>query len=107
MPIPDPGRLRPPARGVGRLGMRPPRPQTSAAFELGQHKIDSHDIEPMQRRAVTADLTVAGRPGAMLERIVMTLGVEPGVVAVSWRAAPRSDEERALIADGCVPAEAA
>ncbi len=31
---------------------------------------------------------------------MMQFGVEPGVVAVSSRAAPTSDEGRALVADG-------
>jgi putative Mg2+ transporter-C (MgtC) family protein len=59
----------------------------------------SDDIDTTERVEITADVTVTGRPDARLEKIVTTLGVEPGVVAVSWRIVPTNDEERELVAD--------
>jgi len=58
----------------------------------------SDDIEATNRVEVVADVTVAGRPDNALEKIVTRLGVEPGVVAVSWRIVPTSDEEREVAA---------
>lgn len=59
----------------------------------------SEDIESTERVEVTADVSVAGRPDARLEKIVTTLGVEPGVFAVSWKIVPTSDDEHELIPD--------
>jgi putative Mg2+ transporter-C (MgtC) family protein len=60
----------------------------------------SEDIEATTRVEVTADVTVVGRPDAKLEKIVTTLGVEAGVVGVSWKAVPTEIEERELVSDG-------
>jgi putative Mg2+ transporter-C (MgtC) family protein len=57
----------------------------------------SDDIETATRVAVTADVSVTGRPDARLEKIVSKLGVEPGVVSVSWRMVPTSDDEREIV----------
>jgi putative Mg2+ transporter-C (MgtC) family protein len=57
----------------------------------------SDDIESTSRVEVTADVTVTGRPDARLEKIVARLGVEPGVVSVSWKLVPTSDEEREML----------
>jgi hypothetical protein len=46
------------------------------------------DIEATNRVEVIADVTVAGRPDAKLEKIVTKLGIEPGVIAVSWKIVP-------------------
>jgi len=59
----------------------------------------SEDIEATNRVEVTADVTVAGRPDTRLEKIVTRLGVESGVVAVSWKVVPTSDDERELALD--------
>lgn len=59
----------------------------------------SDDIEGTDRTEVTADVTVAGRPDARLEKIVTRLGVEPGVFSVSWKIVPTSDEEREMVPD--------
>jgi putative Mg2+ transporter-C (MgtC) family protein len=59
----------------------------------------SDDIEGTERTEVTADVTVAGRPDARLEKIVTKIGVEPGVLSVSWKIVPTSDEERELLPD--------
>jgi putative Mg2+ transporter-C (MgtC) family protein len=57
----------------------------------------SEDLEPTNRVEVIADVTVAGRPDARLEKIVTKLGIENGVFAVSWKIVPTSDEERELL----------
>jgi putative Mg2+ transporter-C (MgtC) family protein len=57
----------------------------------------SEDIQETNRVAVIADVTVAGRPDARLEKIVSRLGVEPGVVAVSWKIVPTTDDEREMV----------
>jgi putative Mg2+ transporter-C (MgtC) family protein len=59
----------------------------------------SEEIEGSARAEVVADVTVTGRPHAQLEEIVSRLGVEPGVVAVSWKMVPTSDDERAMVPD--------
>ncbi len=59
----------------------------------------SEDIEATNRVEVIADVTVAGRPDAKLEKIVTKLGVEPGVLAVSWKIVPTTDEEREIASD--------
>jgi putative Mg2+ transporter-C (MgtC) family protein len=59
----------------------------------------SDDIEGSERTEVTADVTVAGRPDARLEKIVTRIGVEPGVISVSWKIVPTSDEEREMLPD--------
>jgi putative Mg2+ transporter-C (MgtC) family protein len=59
----------------------------------------SEDIESTNRVEVIADVTVAGRPDARLEKIVTKLGVEPGVIAVSWKVVPTTDEERELVSE--------
>jgi putative Mg2+ transporter-C (MgtC) family protein len=59
----------------------------------------SDDIEGGARVDVTADVTARGRPDERLERIVSKLGVESGVVAVSWRIVPTSDDESEMIPD--------
>jgi uncharacterized membrane protein YhiD involved in acid resistance len=67
----------------------------SAAMSL--IAVYSEDIEATNRVEVIADVTVAGRPDAKLEKIVTKLGIEPGVFAVSWKIVPTSDEERELL----------
>ena len=57
----------------------------------------TEDVENTERVAVTADVTVVGRPDAELERIVKRVGIEPGVVAVSWRIVPTTEDERELV----------
>lgn len=57
----------------------------------------SEDIESTDRVEVIADVTVAGRPHAKLERIVTKVGIESGVIAVSWKIVPTSDDERELL----------
>lgn len=57
----------------------------------------TEDVENTTRVAVTADVTVVGRPDAELERIVKRVGIEPGVVAVSWRIVPTTEDERELV----------
>ncbi len=57
----------------------------------------SDDIPASERVAVTADFTVSGRPDAVLERIVKRVGIEPGVVSISWRIVPTTEDERELI----------
>jgi hypothetical protein len=59
----------------------------------------SEDIESTSRVEVIADVTVVGRPDARLEKIVTKLGIEPGVMAVSWKIVPTSDEERELVVE--------
>jgi len=59
----------------------------------------SDDVEGTDRTEVTADVTVAGQPDARLERIVTQIGVEPGVISVSWKIVPTSDDEREMIPD--------
>jgi uncharacterized membrane protein YhiD involved in acid resistance len=60
----------------------------------------SEDIEATNRVEIIADVTVAGRADARLEKIVTKLGGEPGVFAVSWKSVPTSEEERALVPEG-------
>jgi putative Mg2+ transporter-C (MgtC) family protein len=60
----------------------------------------SDDVEATHRVEVTADVSVTGRPDSQMEKIVSKLGVEPGVVAVSWRIVPTSDEEREVVPEG-------
>ncbi len=72
---------------------------TIRAAAMSLIAVSSEDIEASNRTIVTADVTVAGRPDARLEKIVTRLGIEPGVVAVSWRVVPTSDEQRELIPD--------
>ncbi len=70
----------------------------SAAMSL--IAVYSDDIENTQRVEVTADVAVTGgRADTRLEKIVQKLGVEPGVVSVSWKIVPTSDEERELVAE--------
>ncbi len=57
----------------------------------------SEDIESTARAEVVADVAVAGRPDAQLEKIVTRVGIEHGVVAVSWKAVPTNDDERELL----------
>jgi uncharacterized membrane protein YhiD involved in acid resistance len=57
----------------------------------------SEDIESTNRVEVIADVTVAGRPHAKLEKIVTKVGIESGVLAVSWKIVPTSDDERELL----------
>ena len=59
----------------------------------------SDDLDETARVEVTADVTVAGRPDAKLERIVSKVGIESGVFSVSWRIVPTSDAERELLPD--------
>ncbi len=59
----------------------------------------SDDVEDANRVTVTADVSLAGRADARLERIVQKIGVVPGVLSVSWKAVPTSDEERELVAE--------
>jgi putative Mg2+ transporter-C (MgtC) family protein len=66
---------------------------------LMMHALASEDIEATVRVEVVADVTVAGRPEARLEKIVTRLGVEPGVSAVRWKMVPTGDEEQAIVAD--------
>ncbi len=70
--------------------------RTAAMSLIGVY---SDDIEGTERVAVTADVSVAGRPDARLEKIVAKLGVEPGVTAVSWKVVPTTDDERELTAN--------
>jgi putative Mg2+ transporter-C (MgtC) family protein len=69
----------------------------SAAMSL--LAVYSEDIESTSRVEVIADVTVVGRPDARLEKIVTKLGIEPGVMAVSWKIVPTSDEERELVVE--------
>jgi putative Mg2+ transporter-C (MgtC) family protein len=57
----------------------------------------SEDIPATERVELTADVSVAGRPDARLEKIVSRIGLEAGVFAVSWRIVPTSDDERELL----------
>jgi putative Mg2+ transporter-C (MgtC) family protein len=60
----------------------------------------SDDIEDTQRVAVTADVSITGgRADTRLEKIVQKLGIESGVVSVSWKIVPTNDEERELVAE--------
>jgi putative Mg2+ transporter-C (MgtC) family protein len=59
----------------------------------------SEDIESTNRVEVIADVTVTGRPDAKLEKIVTKLGVEPGVIAASWKVVLTTDEERELVSE--------
>jgi putative Mg2+ transporter-C (MgtC) family protein len=59
----------------------------------------SEDIGATSRVEGIGDVTVAGRPDAKLEKIVTKLGVEPGVIAVSWKIVPTTDEERELASE--------
>ena len=67
----------------------------SAAMSL--LAVYSEDIESTNRVEVIADVTVAGPPDAKLEKIVTKLGRELGVLAVSWKNVPTTDEERELL----------
>ncbi len=57
----------------------------------------SEDIEETSRVEVIADVSVAGRPDTRLEKIVTRLGVESGVMAVSWKIVPTTDDEREIV----------
>ncbi|HTD34566.1 MAG TPA: MgtC/SapB family protein [Candidatus Elarobacter sp.] len=59
----------------------------------------SEDIEATNRVEVIADVAVAGRADARLEKIVSRLGVEPGVSAVSWRTVPTDPDEQPMISE--------
>jgi putative Mg2+ transporter-C (MgtC) family protein len=59
----------------------------------------SEDLDGTDRMEVTADVTVAGLPDTQLEKIVLAVGVEPGVFAVSWKHVPTTDDEHELIPD--------
>jgi putative Mg2+ transporter-C (MgtC) family protein len=59
----------------------------------------SEDIPGTERMDVIADVSLAGRPDDRLEQIVTQLGLEPDVVAASWRVVPTTDDERAVILD--------
>jgi uncharacterized membrane protein YhiD involved in acid resistance len=59
----------------------------------------SEDIELTSRVEVIADVAVVGRPDAKREKIVTKLGSESGVLAVSWKNVPTTDEERELITE--------
>lgn len=69
----------------------------SAAMSL--IAVYSEDLESTGRVEVIADVTVGGRSDAKLEKIVTTLGIEPGVFAVSWKIVPTTDEERELVTE--------
>ena len=59
----------------------------------------SDDLEPRGRVEVIADVVVNGRADAKLEKVVSRVGIQNGVSAVSWKAVPTGDEERALAAE--------
>jgi putative Mg2+ transporter-C (MgtC) family protein len=59
----------------------------------------SEETEAANRVDVIADVTVAGQRDARLEEIVMRVGLEPGVYAISWKAVLTNDEERELTAE--------
>ena len=59
----------------------------------------TEEIEGTGRTAIVADTSVAGSADAGLEAIMRTLGVESGVLGVSWKAVPTSDDERELVPD--------
>lgn len=61
------------------------------------HAVYSEDIEATSRVEVVADIVVAGRADARLEKVVGRLGVEPGVSAVSWKIVPTDDEEQTML----------
>jgi putative Mg2+ transporter-C (MgtC) family protein len=61
------------------------------------HAVYSNDINGSNRVEVVADVAVAGRGDARLERVVSRLGVEPGVSAVSWKVVPTDDEEQTML----------
>ena len=63
------------------------------------HAVYSEDIEATNRAEVIADVAVAGRADARLEKIVSRLGVEPGVSAVSWRIVPTDPDEQPMISE--------
>jgi putative Mg2+ transporter-C (MgtC) family protein len=67
--------------------------------EMTLTAVYSEEIEESTRAEIMADVTVAGRADARLEQVVSHLGVEPGVVAVSWKVVPTSDDERAMVPD--------
>ena len=72
---------------------------TIRAAGLTLTAVYSDDIEETSRVVVTADVTVAGRSDARLEKIVSCLGVEPGVVAVSWKMVPVEEEDQVIAAE--------
>ncbi|MBV8371229.1 MAG: MgtC/SapB family protein [Candidatus Eremiobacteraeota bacterium] len=61
------------------------------------HAVYSEDINGSNRVEIVADVAVAGRADARLEKVVSRLGVEPGVTAVSWKLVPTADEEQAML----------
>ncbi|HEV3141952.1 MAG TPA: MgtC/SapB family protein, partial [Vicinamibacterales bacterium] len=61
------------------------------------HAVYSEDINGSNRVEIIADVAIAGRADARLEKVVGRLGVEPGVSAVSWKIVPTADEEQAML----------
>lgn len=61
------------------------------------HAVHSNDINGSVRVEVIADVAVAGRADARLEKVVTRLGVEPGVSAVSWKLVPTDAEEQTML----------
>ncbi len=59
----------------------------------------SDDVADSGRVDVVADVSVTGRPDARLEKIVQRVGVEPGVLGISWKIVPTTDAERELVAN--------
>src|ERR1700682_952637 len=61
------------------------------------HAVYSNDVNGTGRVEVIADVAVAGRADARLEKVVTRLGVEPGVNAISWKLVPTDIEEQTLL----------
>ncbi|HEV8020670.1 MAG TPA: MgtC/SapB family protein [Candidatus Lustribacter sp.] len=67
--------------------------------EMTLTAVYSEELEDQARTEIVADVTLSGRADAKLEEVVSLLGVEPGVVAISWKIVPTTDEERSMIPD--------
>jgi putative Mg2+ transporter-C (MgtC) family protein len=64
---------------------------------IGLHALYSDDVRDSRFVDVVADVAVTGAADEPLEGVVRRLGIEPGVVSVSWKQVPPSASERAIL----------
>jgi putative Mg2+ transporter-C (MgtC) family protein len=78
--------LRVTCRSTDEAPMRALLVQTVGGFAAQLQAVHSEEIPGAQSVQITADVRVAGRDDAMLERMVSRLSLESSVTAVSWTA---------------------
>src|ERR1700682_3666778 len=78
--------LRVTCRSTDEATMRALLVQTVGSFAAQLQAVHSEEISGVQSVQIAADVLVAGRDDAMLEKMVSRLSLEAGVTAVSWTA---------------------